>query len=160
MTRRFHPRDETPARGSRRNSRAVRAKISPGEERERNLFGILMSGEGRETPGTGREKNSRTRGGRARTREREREREREEERRTREGEEKKADDGCTYASHVVRNPRSSLTLAATAGTTHIRNSPVRPWPKTHGGSSRDATRARRRFEVIYRRGCECRSTCE
>lgn len=62
----------------------------------------------------------------------------------------------TYESHVVRSSRSSLAPAATAGTA----------PRTFGTrfsrgrkhdaaeSSSDATRARRRFEVIYREGCE------
>lgn len=61
----------------------------------------------------------------------------------------------TYVSHVVRNRRSPLTPAATAGTAP-RTSGTRfePRPKTHGVTSSDATRARRRFEVIYRGGCE------
>lgn len=62
----------------------------------------------------------------------------------------------TYVSHVVRSRRSSLLPAATAGTAPRTSGTrySRGRKNTRRGSSSDATRARRRFEVIYRRGCE------
>lgn len=121
---------------SRGNSRENRrkGKRGGGESRRRRAADAPARGDGKEKRNTG--ARGRQKGGRGRKEE-----------------EKKPT--STYVSHVVRNRRSSLTPAATAGTAP-RTSGTRfePRLKTHGVTSSDATRARRRFEVIYRGGCE------
>lgn len=106
--------------------------------------------------GTGGETAPRTRGGDrgARGRERGRGWARERERETEKT--RNMPTASTYESHVVRNPRSSLAPAATAETApHTSGTRSSRGRKHSGGvSSSDATRARRRFEVIYRAGCE------
>lgn len=60
----------------------------------------------------------------------------------------------TYKSHVVRNSESSLTPAATAETAPRTFETEPRFSRGKHTRSSDATRARRRFEVIYQRGCE------